>query len=63
MARTKGSKNKAKPVTEGGFELTLEQRMRMIADLIVEQIREDREYGHNLVEVLSKDASYVAERK
>lgn len=63
MARTKGSRNKEKPTTEGAFELTMEQRMRMIADLVVEQIREDSDYGRKLVEILNKDLGYATERK
>ena len=59
MARTKGSKNKPKPVSEGAFEFTLEQRMRIVADLIVDKIREDQDFGHQLVKVLSTEQNDV----
>ena len=52
MARTKGSKNKPKPVSEGTFEFTLEQRMRIVADLIVDKIQKDQNFGRQLVKVL-----------
>ena len=53
MSRPKGSKNKPKPATEGPFEYTLEQRMKMVAELIVEKINEDQRNGRNLIDILS----------
>jgi hypothetical protein len=55
MSRPKGSKNKPKPATEGTFTYTLEQRMKMVADLIVEKIIEDQRFGRELVSILSKE--------
>ena len=37
---------------EGVFELSLEQRMQMIADLVVERILEDQSYGRKIVDIL-----------
>lgn len=55
MSRPKGSKNKPKPATDGVFEYTLEQRMKLIADLIVEKIREDQRNGRNFIKMIRKD--------
>lgn len=52
MARRIGSKNKPKSITEGAFEYTLEQRMRIVADLIVERILEDQSFGNKIVDIL-----------
>lgn len=52
MSRPKGSKNKPKPVANETFELTLEQRLQMIADLVVERIIEDQSYGRKIVDIL-----------
>lgn len=60
MSRPKGSRNKPKPEIEGSFELSLDQRMQIIADLIVERILEDQSYGNNMINILgigAKDAS------
>jgi hypothetical protein len=56
MSRPKGSKNKPKPTTDGVFEYTLEQRMKMVADLIIEKITEDQRNGRNLLDVLGGQA-------
>jgi hypothetical protein len=60
MARIKGSKNKPKPVSEGAFKFTLEQRMRIIADLIVDKIREDQDFGRQLIKVLDTEPGDVS---
>ncbi len=52
MPRPKGSKNKPKPVCDGAFTYTLEQRMKIVADLIVEKLLEDQSFGHKVVNVL-----------
>lgn len=52
MSRPKGSKNKPKPVTDGAFEYTLEQRMKIVADLIIERITEDQSFGRKIVDIL-----------
>lgn len=61
MSRPKGSKNKPKPATEGTFQYTLEQRMRIIADLVVERIIEDQSIGRDLVKILGIGANDVAD--
>ena len=52
MSRAKGIKNKPKPAIDGAFEYTLEQRMKMVADLIVEKIIEDQSFGRKIVDIL-----------
>lgn len=59
MSRPKGSKNKPKLTDEGVFELSLEQRMQMIADLVVERILEDQSYGRKIVDILLPSSSKV----
>ncbi|HSX05389.1 MAG TPA: hypothetical protein VLF69_02895 [Candidatus Saccharimonadales bacterium] len=63
MARPKGSKNKPKLTDEGVFEMSLEQRMQMIADLVVEKILEDQSYGRKIVDILGIGAKDAAERQ
>ncbi len=38
MARTKGSKNKQSPITAATLDLTLEERIRLIANLVVDTL-------------------------
>ena len=52
MSRPKGLKNKPKPATDGAFTCTLEQHMKLIADLIVERIIEDQSFGRDIVDIL-----------
>lgn len=52
MSRPKGSKNKPKPATDGVFELTLEQRMKIIADLVVEKIIQDQSFDRKIADIL-----------
>jgi hypothetical protein len=59
MARRIGSKNKPKPITEGAFEYTLEQRMKIVADLIVERIIEDQSFGSKIVGLILEYARYL----
>ncbi len=61
MARRIGSKNKPKPITEGAFEYTLEQRMKIVADLIVERIVEDQSFGSKIVDILGIGVDDVTE--
>lgn len=56
MARPRGTKNKPKPVSDGVFVFTLEQRMQIIADLIVDKIREDQDFGRQLIKVLGAES-------
>ena len=56
MPRPKGSKNKPKPVCDGAFTYTLEQRMKIVADLIVEKLLEDQSFGRKVVNVLGMGA-------
>lgn len=61
MSRPKGSKNKPKPATEGAFQFTLEQRMKMVADLVVERIIEDQSFGRKIVDILGIGADNAPE--
>ena len=60
MARRIESKNKPKPITEGAFEYTLEQRMKIVADLIIERIVEDQSFGSKIVDILGIGVDDVA---
>ena len=53
MSRPKGTKNKPKPVTDGAFQYTLEQRMQMVADLIIEKIKEDQSFKQNIAKIIT----------
>lgn len=63
MSRKIGSKNKPKEPTDGVFTYTLEERMRIIADLVVKKILEDQSYGRKIVDILGIGADNVPERK
>lgn len=52
MSRPKGSKNKPKPAVVETFSYTTEQRIQLLADLLVERIVEDQRNGHHLLELL-----------
>lgn len=52
MSRPKGSKNKAKPAFAETFSYTTEQRIELVADLIVEKIIEDQRNGRHLLSIL-----------
>lgn len=55
MSRPKGSKNKIQQLPAEQFSYTLEQRIELIADLIVEKIIEDQRNGRHLINVLGGD--------
>ena len=58
MPRPKGSKNKPKAPLVEQFSFTTEQRIKLIANLVVEKILEDQQFGKKLVTVLeSRDAT------
>ncbi|HTE22140.1 MAG TPA: hypothetical protein VK674_03790 [Candidatus Limnocylindria bacterium] len=52
MSRPKGSKNKIRRVPTEQFSYTTEQRIELIADLIVEKIIEDQRNGKHLINFL-----------
>jgi len=60
MARIVGSKNKPKPVNEGMFVYTFEQRTQIIANLVVERILEDQSMGAKIVDILGIGAKDVS---
>ncbi len=51
MSRPKGSKNKVREPLVESFSYTTEQRIDLLADLIVEKIIEDRRNGRRLLEI------------
>lgn len=52
MSRPKGSKNKPKKPLVEQFTFTTEQRIKLVANLVVEKILEDNNFAHQLVEML-----------
>lgn len=52
MARTKGSPNKAKPDEAFFTELSIEERIQVIASMIVDRIYEDMDSGLELLHSL-----------
>ena len=52
MARPKGSKNKPKAPHVEQFFFTTEQRIRLVANLIVEKIIEDGAFAQKLITIL-----------
>jgi hypothetical protein len=54
MSRPKGSKNKIKPAELPEFSYTTEQRIALVANLIVERIAADQRKGRLLM-LLSKE--------
>lgn len=55
MARPKGSKNKPKAPLVEQFSFTIEQRIRLAANLIVEKIIEDGAFAKKLITILEDD--------
>ena len=52
MSRPKGSKNKPKEPLVEQFTFTTEQRIKLVANLVVEKILEDNNFAHQLAEML-----------
>ena len=48
MSRPRGSKNKTKATLVEQFNLTTEQRIKLVANLVVEKIIEDNDFAHKL---------------
>jgi hypothetical protein len=58
MPRTKGSKNKLKAPAVEQFTFTAEQRVKFVANLVIEKIIEDQQFGGKLVSILeNQDAA------
>lgn len=55
MARPKGSKNKSKAPLVEQFSFMTEQRIRLVANLIVEKIIEDGAFAKKLITILEDD--------
>ena len=52
MARPKGSKNKPKALAVEEFTFTTEQRIKLVANLVVEKILEDQQFAKKLIPLL-----------
>ena len=52
MSRPKGSKNKVQTMPAEMFSYTTEQRIQLLADLIVERMIEDQRNGRHLLDLL-----------
>ena len=52
MSRPKGTKNKIQQLPAEQFDYTIEQRIELVADLIVEKIIEDQRNGKHLIDIL-----------
>jgi len=49
MSRPKGTKNKTKPAAVETFSYSPQQRIELLADLIVERVIQDRRFGRHLL--------------
>lgn len=54
MSRPKGSKNKPKIAELEQFRFTTEQRIELVANLVVEKIIEDQGFGKKLYSLLEE---------
>ena len=61
MARPKGSKNKSKALLAEQFSFTIEQRIKLVANLVVEKILEDGAFAQKLITIL-EDKGHVANK-
>lgn len=52
MPRPKGSKNKVQRLPAEQFRYTLEERIDLVADLLVDKILEDQHNGKRLLSIL-----------
>lgn len=52
MSRPKGSKNKPKAPVVEEFTFTTEQRIKLVANLVVEKILEDQQFAKKLIPLL-----------
>ena len=59
MSRPKDSKNKLQQAPPEQFAYTTEQRIELIADLIIEKIIEDQRNGRHVLSIVG--APYAAE--
>ena len=61
MARPKGSKNKTKKPLAEQFSFTTVQRVKLVANLVVEKILEDGAFAQKLITIL-EDKENVANK-
>jgi hypothetical protein len=55
MPRPKGSKNKPKPPVVEEFQFSTEQRIKLVANLVVEKIIEDLKFKQQLEALLTEN--------
>ena len=55
MPRPKGSKNKQKPPVVEEFQFSTEQRIKLVANLVVEKIIEDLKFKQQLEALLTEN--------
>jgi hypothetical protein len=55
MSRPKGSKNKPKAPVVEEFTFTTEQRIKLVANLVVEKILEDQQFAKKLIPLLEQN--------
>ncbi len=54
MSRPKGSKNKPKAPVMEQFTFTAEQRVKLVANLVIEKILEDQKFAKKLTTLLEE---------
>ena len=57
MSRSKGSKNKVQTAPVETFSYTTEQRIDLVAELIVERIIEDQRNGRHVLALLGAESA------
>ncbi len=57
MPRPKGSKNKPKAPVVEQFSFTTEQRIKLVANLVVEKILEDQQFAKKLSSLLENQSA------
>jgi len=55
MARTKGSKNKNQDIRPQTSDLTTEQRLQLVANLIIDRIAYDQEHSNEFLKLLERE--------
>ena len=56
MSRPRGSKNKQKAPLVEQFNFTTEQRIKLVANLVVEKILEDHQFAKKLTSIIAESS-------
>jgi hypothetical protein len=59
MARTKGSHNKDAMIRPVTSELTVEERIQLLANLIVDRVADDQEKNQRLLKQLKREVTCI----